>query len=116
MPAEERGRVLEYAVVVLMIAGDEQDVLELPKCFINDTHNPSALINAVAINALWIEASRVTEIARNDHNIAVWQRRLERLGFQMQVAQVVAPHGSILPESSDLEPLRVVCRLSRVNA
>jgi hypothetical protein len=70
MCAEESSCLLEYTIVMLVIASDEEDMCEFFERFIDETPHPSALLDALPVGTLRIETSRVTEITCNDENIA----------------------------------------------
>ncbi len=91
LPQEADG-FIKHPVIVIVVSGDEQDVTEVCDRALGKAHHPGALIDAVLVASRRIEAAGVTQITGNDEHVALRQLPLEVLGFQMQVADVVAAH------------------------
>lgn len=90
--AQAVGRLVEDTVIVIVVAGHEQYVPKPRSRQVGKAQHPVALVEVILVAPVWIEASGMAEIARDDEAIALGQRPAEVLPFEMQIAQVVTAY------------------------
>lgn len=90
--SEAVDRLVKEAVVVVMIASHEETVPEPRSRQVGKAQHPVALVEVILVAPARIEASGMTEIARDDEAVALGQRPTEVLPFKVKIAQVVTTH------------------------
>jgi len=85
-------RIVKDAVVMVVIAGDQEHMREIFRGGVGKTKNSFPLLDGVNIAALRFKARRVAKVACKKKNIALWQGPGEILFLQMQIAQIVTAH------------------------
>lgn len=89
---EALGRLVEDAIIVVVIAGHEKDALEPRSRQIGKALHPAAVVEVIFVAPPRIEAGGMTEIASDDEAIARGQGLAEVLPFKMKIAQVGTAH------------------------
>ena len=92
MLPEKTGCRIKDAVVVIVIPHGEKHMPEVLNRGADEARDPAALIDAVLVGSLRIEASSMAQIARDNQNVALRQAAAVFLGLKVQIAHVMAAH------------------------